>query len=146
MKIISNNRKAYYNFEILNKLEAGIVLKGSEVKSLRLNKASLTEAYIVEKKQELWVQNLQIAQYKFCSPSFNHDPKRMKKVLLRRKEINKLIGKIKEEKISIIPLTLFINDKNIIKITIGVGKGKKKHDKRETIKQREWQRKKAQLL
>ena len=131
--------------KLLKKIEVGIALKGSEVKSLRFHKANITESYIIEKYGEMWIQNLHIPKYKFSAPFIKHDPIRLKKLLLHKKQIKKLIGILQEKSIAIIALSLYFNDKNKAKLTLAVARGKKKHDKRETIKKREWERRKAQI-
>lgn len=144
MEIIIENKKARFNFFILEELEAGIILMGSEVKSLREKKVNLSDAYVSEKNSEMWLNNMHISEYKPAN-RFNHSPKRARKLLLHKKQINKLIGKIKISGITIIPLSLYFNDKGIAKVKIAVAKGKKLYDKREAIKQREWAREKSRL-
>ncbi len=144
MITIAENRKATFNFFISDEIEAGIVLTGTEVKSLRQNKVTLGESYIFVKNGEIWIQNLQIAQYKAAN-QFNHDPKRLKKILLRKKQIKKLTGKTTQENSTIIPLSMYFNERGKIKLNICLAKGKKKFDKRETIKEREWNRKKSRI-
>ncbi|MBQ4874670.1 MAG: SsrA-binding protein SmpB [Rickettsiaceae bacterium H1] len=144
MILISENRKARFNFFILNTIESGIVLTSTEVKSLRKNKANLSESYVIEKSGEMWIQNLHIPEFNHGN-RFNHNPKRLKKLLLHKKEINKFIGSIKKDNATIIPLSIYFNDKGKIKIKISLATGKKKHDKRETIKQREWDRTKNRI-
>ncbi len=144
MEIIVENKKARFNFFILEELEAGIVLTGSEVKSLRQKKVNLSDAYVTEKSAEMWLNNMHISEYKSAT-RFNHSPKRARKLLLHRKQINKLIGKVKIGGITIIPLSLYFNDKGIAKVKIAIVKGKKLYDKREAIKQREWTREKNRL-
>ncbi len=145
MILISENRKAKYNFFISTSLEVGIVLVGTEVKSLRKNKVSLAEAYVFEKLGEMWVQNLHVVEYSSAN-RFNHDPKRLKKLLLHKREINKITGYIKKDHATIVPLSIYFNDKGKVKIEIGLAKGKKKHDKREAIKKRDWEREKGRIL
>lgn len=144
MILIAENRKASYDFFILNTIEAGIVLTGTEVKSLRKNKVTLGEAYVIEKQGEVWIHNLHIAEY---SPAnrFNHDPRRLKKLLLHKKEINKFMGNVKKSNSTIIPTSIYFNDQGRVKIKISLAKGKKKHDKREAIKQRDWNRSKSRI-
>ena len=137
--LISENRKALFDFFILNTIEVGIVLTGTEVKSLRKNKVTLGESYVIEKYGEMWIHNLYIVEYSSAN-RFNHDPKRLKKLLLHKKEINKFIGGARKESATIIPLSIYFNDRGKVKIKISLAKGKKKYDKREAIKQREWKR------
>ncbi|WP_333023440.1 SsrA-binding protein SmpB [Wolbachia endosymbiont of Pentidionis agamae] len=145
MEVIAENRKARFEFLILEEIEAGIVLFGSEVKSVRERKVNISDAYIIEKKGELWIYNMHIAEYKSAN-KLNHKPKRTRKLLLHKKEINKLVGKIKTSGMTSVPLLIYFNNKGIVKIKIAVVKGKKLHDKRETIKQREWDREKQRAL
>lgn len=134
-----NNKKARFNFTIEDELEAGMLLLGSEVKSLRQGKASILESYVSEMKGELFLINANISEYKGAN-RFNHDPKRHRKLLLHKKQIDKLQGKMKIKGYSLIPLKIYFNQKNIAKLLIGVGKGKKLYDKRATIKERDDQR------
>lgn len=131
-----NNRKAYYNYTIEEEFEAGIILEGSEVKSIRQGKATINEAYIAEIAGELFLTNCHISEYKGAN-RFNHEPTRNRKLLLHKKQISKIIGKMQIKGYSLIPLKVFFNKKNFAKILIGLGKGKKLHDKRETIKKRD---------
>ena len=137
MKIIAANRKANHDYLIEDKYEAGLVLTGSEVKSLRLNTGSIKESYIIEKDGELWLSNCFIKKYS-NSLSNNIDDKRERKILVKKKELNKILGSIKREGMSGIPLLLYFNKKGLAKLSIGIGKGKKKHDKRQAIKAKEW--------
>lgn len=133
------NRKAHFNYSISEEIEAGIVLLGSEVKAIKEGKASLNDCYCVENKGEIFMINCHISEYKGAN-QFNHQPKRPRKLLLKRKEINKIIGKINTQGFSLIPLKIYTNKKNFIKILLGLAKGKKLHDKRNTIKQRDIKR------
>lgn len=131
-----SNRKAYFEYSILQKYTAGIVLTGTEIKSVRLGKASFNDSYCLFFKGELILRNLHIAEYSFGS-IYNHEPTRERKLLLRRTELKKLEAKVKEQGCTIIPLRMFISERGLAKVEIGLGKGKKTHDKRETIKERE---------
>jgi SsrA-binding protein len=133
------NRSAYHEFFIEDKYEAGLVLTGTEVKSLRAGRASFNDSYCYFHKGELWIKSLHIAEYSHGT-STNHDPLRERKLLLQKKELKKLDAKIKEQGYTIVPLRIFFNDKSLAKIEIGLGKGKKLYDKRETIKQRDTER------
>ena len=133
------NRSAYYEYYFDEKYDAGIVLKGTEVKSLRAGKASFNDSYCIFQKGELWIKSFHIAEYSHGTVN-NHEPLRDRKLLLTKRELKKLETKIKEKGYTIIPLRLYFNDKNIAKLEIGLGKGKKLHDKRETIKQRDTER------
>ena len=130
------NRKAHFNYQILEEIEAGIILLGSEVKSLREGKASISEAYIIDKNSELILINSNISEYKGAN-RFNHLPKRERKLLLRKKQIDKIIGKINNQGLSVVPIKIYFNKKNYAKILIGISKGKKLYDKREVIKKRD---------
>ena len=145
MKIIAANNKANYNFTFANKIEAGIVLTGSEVKSLRINTGSIRGSYIVEKNGELWLSNSFIKKYQNANDS-NYDPSRERKLLVTKKEFNKISGSIKQGGYTIIPISLYFSDKGIAKLSCGIAKGKKKIDKRQSIKQRDWNVKKQRLL
>ena len=145
MKIIAANNRANYNYSISNKINAGIVLTGSEVKSLRINTGSIRGSYIIEQKGELWLSNSFIKKY-HNSNDKNYDPSRNRKLLVTKKEFNKISGSIKQGGLTIIPLSLYFSDKGLAKLSCGIAKGKKKIDKRETIKQRDWNIKKQRLL
>ena len=133
------NRSAYFEYFIDAKYEAGIVLLGTEVKSLRQGKASFNDSYCIIHKGEMWLKSLHIAEYSHGTIN-NHDPVRDRKLLLQKREINKIEAKLKEKGYTLIPLRIFLNDKNLVKVELGLGKGKKLYDKRESIKQRETQR------
>ncbi|HEU4861625.1 MAG TPA: SsrA-binding protein SmpB [Chitinophagaceae bacterium] len=133
------NRSAFHEYFFDNKYVAGIVLTGTEVKSLRAGKASFNDSYCIIHKGEMWLKSLHIAEYSHGTVN-NHDPVRDRKLLLQKREINKIESKLKEKGYTLIPLLIFFNDKNLIKVEIGLGKGKKLHDKRETIKKRDVER------
>ncbi|MBA2330334.1 MAG: SsrA-binding protein SmpB [Bacteroidota bacterium] len=135
----SKNRSAYFEYFIDDKYIAGIMLTGTEVKSLRAGKASFNDSYCLIQDDELWLKSLHIAEYSHGTVN-NHDPVRDRKLLLNKKEIKKLQAKMKEKGYTIIPLRIFFNDKNLAKLEIGLAKGKKLYDKRETIKQRDTER------
>ena len=143
-KIICLNRKASFNYFFIELLEAGIVLKGSEVKSLRDGKGSIADSYAVDNNGELYLINSHIPLYRQSSYN-NHDPKGNRKLLLNRKEINKLIGRINQEGLTLIPTKLYFL-KGKVKVEIAVAKGKKLYDKRQVKKTRDWNREKARLL
>ena len=145
MKIIASNSRANYNYTISNKIEAGIVLTGSEVKSLRINTGSIRGSYIIEQKGQLWLSNSYIKQYQNSNDK-NYDPSRNRKLLVTKKEFNKISGSIKQGGFTIIPLSLYFSEKGFAKLSCGIAKGKKKIDKRESIKQRDWNIKKQRLL
>ena len=133
------NRSAFHEYFFDNKYVAGIVLTGTEVKSLRAGKASFNDSYCIIHKGEMWLKSLHIAEYSHGTVN-NHDPVRDRKLLLQKREINKIDSKLKEKGYTLVPLLIFFNDKNLIKVEIGLGKGKKLHDKRETIKKRDVER------
>lgn len=133
------NRSAYFEYYIDDKYIAGIMLTGTEVKSLRAGKASFNDSYCIFNKGELWIKSFHIAEYSHGTVN-NHDPLRERKLLLNSRELKKLEAKIKEKGYTIVPLRLFFNEKNLAKVEIGLGKGKKLHDKRESIKQRDTER------
>jgi SsrA-binding protein len=139
------NRRARFEYEILEELDAGIVLTGTEVKSLRAGKANIQDAFAIHKEGEMWLQNLHIAEY-HGGNRFNHEPKRPRKLLLKKREIQKLIGLLQTKGLTLVPLMLFFNEKGLVKVKMAVGRGKKAHDKRETEKERDWQREKGRLL
>lgn len=140
-----NNRQAYYNYFIDNKNEAGIVLLGTEVKSIREGKLSFNDAFCLLDNNEIWLRGLYIGEYKLGTTN-NHIAVHDRKLLLKSREIKKLQAATKEKGLTIIPLKVYINDKNLVKVEIGVAKGKKLHDKRETIKQRDNDREIRQYL
>lgn len=144
-KIIADNRKARYAYAIDDTLEAGLILTGSEVKSLRNGKAMIAESYAFAKDGELFLVNSYIPEYSQAS-RFNHEPKRMRKLLVHKREASKLSTATQREGMTLIPLKLYFNPKGIAKIELGIAKGKKLHDKRETEKKRDWQRDKARLM
>ena len=137
--VIVTNKKAAYDYFILSKYEAGIVLQGSEIKSIRNHAVNLKDSYVVIKNQEVFILNMHIAEYSHGN-LFNHDPFRTRKLLLHKKEILKMQLKIKQEGFTLIPTKLYFNEKGKVKVEIDLAKGKKLYDKRETIKQREQKR------
>ena len=130
------NRKAHFNYTIEDEFEAGIMLLGSEVKSIREGKVNLSEAYVAEIAGELFLTNCNISEYKGAN-RFNHAPKRQRKLLLHKKQLQKICGRMQADGYSVIPLRIFFNKKNVAKIVIGLGKGKKLYDKRESIKKKD---------
>ena len=137
MQTISTNKKVNHNYFIREKFEAGLVLTGAEVKSLRVNTGSIKESYIMEKGGQLWLTNCYIKKYS-SSIEKENNPTREKKILVNKKELNRIIGSSKKEGMSVIPLLLYFNDKGLAKLSLGLGKGKKKYDKRSAIKSKEW--------
>jgi len=144
-KIVSENRKARFNYAIEENLEAGMVLTGTEVKSLRSGKATIAEAYAQVKDGDVWLVNANIPEYGGGN-RFNHEPTRVRKLLLSRREIEKLHRATEREGMTLIPLKVYFNARGIAKIDLGVAKGKKLHDKRADTKERDWQRDKARLM
>ncbi|MBI4978868.1 MAG: SsrA-binding protein SmpB [Spirochaetes bacterium] len=135
---IARNKKAFFDYEIIEKYEAGIALVGTEVKSLRAGSVTMKDSFAVFKGNELYLVNLHISPYEFGNLS-NHDPERSRKLLLHRHELNKLTGRIKERGYSMVPLSLYFKD-NKIKVSIGLVRGKKQYDKRDSIKKRDMDR------
>ena len=133
------NRSAYHEYFIDDKYEAGIVLLGTEVKSLRAGRASFNDSYCLIHKGEIFIRSLHIAEYSHGTVN-NHDPVRERKLLLQKREIKKIESKLKEKGYTIVPLRIYFNDKNLLKIEIGLAKGKKLHDKRETLRQKDAER------
>ena len=144
LKIISNNRKARFNYFFSEFFEAGIALKGSEVKSLRDGKANISESYAIDEQGEIFLINSHIPSYKESSYN-NHDPKRNRKLLLNKREINKLIGRVTREGYTLIPTKLYFK-KGKAKVEIAVAKGKREYDKRHVKKKRDWNREKAKFF
>lgn len=135
VKIVQKNRKAFHDFEITERFEAGLVLLGSEVKSIRDGKVTIQEAYARVKGEEAWVFNMDIALYPQAGPN-NHEPRRPRKLLLWKREIRKLLGKTREKGLTLIPLALYFKN-GLAKLEIGLARGKQKYDKRQAIKKRE---------
>jgi len=144
-KIIANNKKASFNYFLEQKLEVGIVLLGSEVKSLRRGNANIEDAYASCHNNELFLYNANIATYDKASYQ-NHDPKRVRKLLLHRLEIKRLLGKMKQKGYTIVPTCIYFAANGLVKLEIALASGKKLHDKRQTIKERDWQREKKTIL
>ena len=144
MKIIANNKKANHDYFINEKFEAGIVLTGSEVKSLRVNTGSIKESYITDKEGELWLTNCYIKKY--SSSNESSDTNRDRKLLVSKKELHKILGASKKEGMTIVPIILYFNTKGLAKLTIGIAKGKKKQDKRHSIKDKEWSIKQQRIV
>ena len=145
MQIIAANKKANHDYLIKDKFDAGIILTGSEVKSLRINTGSIKESFVVEKRGELWLTNCYIKKYS-SSNSEDSNTTRERKILLNKKELNKIIGASRKDGMTVVPILLYFNEKGLAKLTIGLAKGKKKQDKRASIKEKEWGIKKQRLL
>lgn len=143
-KLICNNKKAYHDYFIEEKLEAGIVLQGTEVKSLREGNANLTDSFMTVRNGEAFLHNLHISPYSFGNRQ-NHQVDRNRKLLLHRKQIERMYGRIREQGYSAIPLRLYFKD-GLVKVEVGLAKGKKLHDKREDMKKKDSQREMSQVL
>ena len=144
-KIVAENRKARYNFAIEDNFEAGLMLTGTEVKSLRNGKANIAESYVSFEDDELWLINCHVPEYLQANRN-NHEPRRRRKLLMSKREIIKLSQAIARDGMTVVPLKLYFNDRGMAKLEIALAKGKKNHDKRETEKKRDWQRDKARIL
>ena len=142
---IAQNRKAFHNYFIDERLEAGIVLSGTEVKSLRQGRATISEAYAGESNGELYLFNSYIPEYE-AGNRFNHEPKRPRKLLVHRREMGRLLGATQRQGVTLVPLSLYFNQRGLAKVELGVARGKKLHDKRASVKERDWQREKQRLL
>lgn len=142
---IAQNKKARMNYSIEEEVEAGLVLTGTEVKSLRAGKAQIADAYAGPKGDELWLYNATIAPYEGGN-RFNHEERRPRKLLLHKRQIKKLIGRLKVKGVTLVPLALYFNSRGLAKIKLGLGTGKKEYEKRDTIKKRDWQKDKARIM
>jgi len=138
-KILSDNRKARHQYEILETFEAGIELKGTEVKSIRAGKANLRDGFAQLREGELWLQNVHISPHSTTIQQYNHDPRRTRKLLLHKGEIRKLIGKVEQKGLTLVPLKIYVT-RGWIKVTIALAKGKKLHDKRDSLKRKQEKR------
>lgn len=137
---VTTNKKARFNYEVLETVEAGMSLLGSEVKSLRERQASISESYARVERGEVWLYNFDISPYKQAGPSGEHAPKRKRKLLLHSREIQKLVGKTSERGLTLVPLKVYFNHRGIAKVLLGLARGKSTHDKRESIKKRDARR------
>lgn len=145
-KVVADNRRARFDYEIGETFEAGLSLMGTEVKSLRTGKATIAESYAhVDRKGEVWLVNATIPEY-LSGNRFNHEPKRLRKLLLKQREIAKLAQGVEREGMTIVPLRLYFNERGRAKLQIALGRGKKLHDKREVEKKRDWSREKGRLM
>jgi SsrA-binding protein len=136
IKIVSDNRQARFLYEILETYEAGIELKGTEVKSIRDGKANLRDGYGLIRNGEVWLLNVHVSPHSTASQYFNHDPRRTRKLLLHKQEIRKLIGKVEQKGLTLVPLKMYLKN-GLVKVSLGLGKGKKLHDKRDDLKERQ---------
>ena len=144
-KLVAQNRKARHDYFIESTLEAGLMLTGTEVKALRAGGVQITEAHAGERGGELWLFNAHIPEF-HGGNRLNHEPKRPRKLLVKRRELDKLMGAVQRQGMTIVPLRLYFNTKGFAKIEIGLAKGKKNVDKRATIKERDWKREKARVM
>ncbi len=144
-RVVAENRKARYNYTIEDTLEAGLVLTGSEVKSLRAGRANIAESYARTEDGEIYLVNAHISEYKQAGP-FGHDPRRPRKLLLHKRQIARLAASVQRDGATLVPLKLYFNDRGIAKLLLGLAVGKRKFDKRETEKRRAWERQKARLM
>ena len=144
-KVVSDNRRARYNYEIGDVYEAGLVLTGTEVKSLRSGKATIAESYASAEKGELFLINDTNPEYGHGN-RFNHEPKRPRKILMKAREIARLTQGVEREGMTLVPLKVYFNDKGRAKLTLAIGRGKKLHDKRATEKERDWNREKSRVM
>lgn len=142
--IAGRNKRAHFDYEIKEKFEVGLSLRGTEVKALRQGNVSLQEGFISHNNGELFLLGVTIPEYKFAGP-FNHEPRRRRTLLLKKREIRKIATQLEQKGVTVVPITMYFNHKGIVKLSIGMGTGKKKADKRQTIKEREWQREKQRV-
>lgn len=145
LKVVADNRKARFHYEIGQIFEAGIALSGTEVKSLRGGKATIGESYAGEQGGEMFLVNAYIPEY-LQANRFNHEPRRPRKLLLHRKEVNKLVAAVQREGMTVVPLKIYFNARGRAKVELALARGKKLHDKRETEKERDWGRERGRLL
>ncbi len=143
---VADNRRARFDYHLEGKFEAGIMLVGTEVKSLRHGQCNIAEAYVGPKDGGIWLINAHIPEYQQASNQLQHDPKRPRQLLLHKKEMNKLLGAVNKEGYTLVPTRIFFNGRGLAKLEIALGKGKKLHDKRETSKQRDWNRDKQRIM
>lgn len=144
-KVVAENRKARFNYEVVDTFEAGLVLTGTEVKALREGKANIAESYANEEGGEMWLINSHVPEY-LKANRFNHEPRRRRKVLLKAREIARLGQAVQRDGMTLVPLKIYFNDKGRAKLLLALARGKKLHDKRQTQKDRDWNRQKSRLL
>jgi len=144
-KTVSVNRKARFEYSVEEEFEAGIVLTGTEVKSLRAGKANIADAYAAAKDEELWLLNAHIEEYGHGN-RYNHEARRPRKLLLHKRQIEKLLGRLKTKGVTLIPLKLYFNSRGLAKVKLGLATGRKQYEKRDVIKKRDWQRDKARIM
>lgn len=143
---VADNKRARFDYEILETFEAGIMLVGTEVKSLRLGQASIAESYVGPKGDDVWLWNANIPEYQQAGPKMQHAPQRPRKLLLHKSEMHKIIGAANRDGQTIVALRLYFNARGMAKIEIAIGRGKKQHDKRNTEKKRDWDKQKGRLI
>ena len=143
-QIAAQNRRARHDYLIEDRFEAGLVLTGSEVKSLRGGRGSIAEAYVTDRAGELFLQGAHIPEYE--AARVNHEPRRLRKLLVHRRELAKLVGQIRREGYTLIPLVIYFNARGIAKLEVGLARGKRKADKREDIKTRDWERRQSRIM
>jgi SsrA-binding protein len=144
-RVVADNRKARFNYLIDEKFEAGIVLTGTEVKSLRDGRSNIADSYAAEEGGEIWLINSYIPEY-HGGNRFNHEPRRHRKLLLHKREIGRLLGTLKRGGVTLVPLSIYFNEQGRAKVDLGLARGKQQHDKRASIKERDWQREKSRLM
>ena len=144
-KVVAENRKARFDYHIEDVFEAGLALQGTEVKSLRFGEGSIAESYAEIKDGQVWLVNANIPEFSHGN-RFNHEPKRPRKLLLHEREINKLFGAVERKGMTLVPLSIYFNSRGRAKVELALAKGKQAHDKRQTMKDRDWQRDKARLM
>jgi len=144
-KVVAENRKARFDYHIEDVFEAGLALQGTEVKSLRFGEGSIAESYAEIKDGQVWLVNANIPEFSHGN-RFNHEPKRPRKLLLHEREINKLFGAVERKGMTLVPLSIYFNARGRAKVELALAKGKQAHDKRQTMKDRDWQRDKARLM
>lgn len=145
-KLIAQNRRAWHDYAIEDTFEAGLILTGSEVKSLRAGRASIGESHIALAKGAFWLFNAHIQAYEHTNPRFQHEARRQRQLLLHKDQIRRMIGLVQRKGAALVPMELYFNSRGIAKLLVGLAAGKKQHDKRETARQRDWDRQKARLL
>ncbi len=144
-KVIAQNRKARHEYTLEDRIETGIMLTGTEVKSLRKGRASIQESYASDENGTITLINAHIPEYPMAS-RFNHDPRRSRKLLLHKRQIRRLLGAISKKGVTLIPLSLYFNERGLVKCELGIAQGKKKYEKREAEKERDWKRQKERIL
>lgn len=144
-KVVADNRQARFQYSIIDRFEAGIVLEGTEVKAIRAGKVNLRDGFALVRDEELWLLNVHISPHDTASQHFNHEPRRNRKLLLHKREILKLIGKVEQDGLTLVPLKMYLK-KGYVKVSLGLGKGKKLHDKRQDLKKKQDNRDMARAM